>query len=154
MHALAVSFLMLGLIACGGAKTTAPDPTAWAAGTWTAVRMDGKPLPYKDSPSFPYTQTDSVTIIVLTYSTPATAAVYPTTVLYFNAVLAPSPILCWEPFGHATITSASFSTRAIGAFTAGGSCNTSWVTFDLTRKGDTLSGTWSGKSVQFVKRSS
>lgn len=43
-------------------------------------------------------------------------------------------------------------TYALGATTSIGGYNVNWVEMDLSRKGDSLVGTWQGRAVVFVKR--
>ena len=145
------------LAACGGGDSTGPGPApgadaAWAAGVWVAVRIDGQPLPHRDAPTYPYLQTDSLLVSVLVFGTTRTASVYPYTRSFFSAGTTPTPLGCFETLGPVTILSTSLFTSAAGSTTSVGGCNANWVTMTLTRKADSLAGTWVGRDVRFVKR--
>jgi hypothetical protein len=148
---LAVIFVVA---ACSGSQATAPNPAAWSSGEWVAVSMNGLPLPYRDSQAFPYVSYDSLDVFVnIIGASPPTASVFPWEYLHFSANLAPTFIACWETLGPAVVTSTTLGTRTSGSLTSGGGCNPSLVTFDFTRKGDSLSGIWGGVNVMLIKRS-
>lgn len=141
---------LLALTACGGMTEPTNNPTAWANGTWVAVLYDGKPLPYLNGANS--LQQDSLKLIVLASTLPPTVGVYPYLSIDAPDGVAPPTFDCMEPHGVATISRAELSTRAQGARTEVGACNAEFVTFDFTRRGDTLVGVWSGKVVHLVKR--
>ncbi|GAB1345000.1 hypothetical protein [Gemmatimonas sp.] len=147
----------MGLVACGESSGTGPTPApgtdaAWASGTWVAVRLDGQPLPHRDAPTYPYLQTDSLKVSVLIIGTTRTASVYPYARSFFSASTTPTALGCGEALAPVTILSTSLSTSAVGATTNIGGCNTNWVTMTLTRKADSLAGTWLGRDIRLVKR--
>jgi hypothetical protein len=126
------------------------DPTAWANGTWVAVLYDGKPLPYLNSANA--LQQDSLKLIVTASTIPPKVGVYPFMSIDQPDGVAPPVLDCMEPHGVATISDVALTTRAQNVRTEVGACNADFVTFDLTRKGETLIGVWSGKVVHLVKR--
>lgn len=150
--------LMVSLMAaCSGSDTTGPGPApgtdaAWAAGTWVAVRIDGQPLPHRDAPTYPYVQTDSLLVSVLVFGTTRSASVYPFARSVFSSSTTPTPLVCSEALGPVTILSTSLATSTAGGTTSIGGCNANWVTMTLTRKADSLAGTWLGREIRFVKR--
>ena len=151
MKCFALALLWCSAVACSSSGSTAPAaPDAWAQGTWVAVRMNAAPLPFRNSPNFPYIQYDSLTVSVLFAGTSRAAAVYPNQTLFFSANAAPSPIICDGALGSVIIGATTLSTRPTGLFTSIGGCNSSFVTFDFTRLGDSLAGTWAGVSVRLV----
>ncbi|WP_461415712.1 hypothetical protein [Gemmatimonas sp.] len=148
--------MLTAVAACGGDSTgPGPGPAAdaeWAAGTWVAVRMDGAPLPHRDATTYPYVQTDSLKVSVLVFGTTRSASVYPYARTFFSASTNPTVLGCSESLGQVAISIAGLSTFATGATTSIGGCNTSWVNMTLTRKADSLAGTWQGRDVRFIKR--
>lgn len=140
------------LVACGGDPTVPiDDPTAWAAGRWRAVELEGKPLPLQEGASSPYLVTDSVIVSVITFGPTGTpsASVYP----YVRSVgITTTPIICVEAFGAAFITATTLKTSTkSGGPTSIGQCNANWAAMDLTRQGEALVGTWSNRRIRLTR---
>ncbi len=154
MKRLAIAALAL-LAGCGG--STAPSATSWADGQWVTVRIDGKPLPHMDRPpgttGFPYTRADSLTLFI--FDPPIagghTGGVFPYTTLVFSATTSPTPIICSDndPAVEVTATTLSVHSSAVGI--TNGGCNPTAVSFNLTRKGDSLAAVWYGVEIRLVK---
>lgn len=159
LQAGAVIVMVLTAACGGGSSASSPSgppvlgtsPDAWAQGTWAAVRMNGQPLPFQDSPAYPYVTYDSLTVAVLFVGTSKTASIIPSRTLHFSANSAPSQIVCGD-VSSVSIGTTTLSTRVAGVTTTVGNCNASTVAFDFTRLGDSLAGTWGGVSVRLVKK--
>lgn len=123
----------------------------WADGTWVGVRFNGASFPYRDGSSYPFTQYDSLIVMVIDWSSPPSASVYP----YARVVSGPDRserLVCAETFGLVTISPAGLATAPRGGTTQVGACNANWATVQGVRKGDSLVGTWLGKPVTLVRR--
>lgn len=139
--------------ACGGGTTAPADRTAWATGTWVAVRMNGQPLPYRSpTNAFPYTRSDSLVILILGHPLEGQGGVFPSQTFFATPTSTGTPLLCYEGFPTILVTATTVVTSAHGVLTSGSNCNSAFVDFSLTRKGDSLAGIWSNVDVRLVKR--
>jgi len=151
--ALLATMLLFAACAKKDSVTGPSSAEAWASGEWVATSMSGAPLPYRNAQTFPYLTYDSLDVFVnIIGDSPPSASVFPYSTLHFANGTTPTPILCSEALGPVTITSSTVVTGASGTVTNGGGCNPSLVTFDFTRSGNTLVGTWAGVSVVLIKR--
>jgi len=120
------------------------------------VLANGKPLPFRDSPNYPYVQFDS--LVIIAYHSPkgdqySFAGVFPNSSLYFSASTRPTALVCAEPGAMLFVSATEMETAAKGATTTIGGCAAAYAAFSFARKGDSLAGTWGGADVRLVKRS-
>jgi hypothetical protein len=151
----AMPALLLALVAACGSDSTAPNPAAWATGTWVAVLANGKPLPFRDSQTYPYVQYDS--LVIIAYASPrgpeySFAGVFPSATLYFSSTVAPSQIICSDPGTTLLADATEFATLAKGTRTLIGNCNVAWVNLTFRRAGDSLAGIWNGADIRLTRR--
>lgn len=152
MRRFLIGVAALVLAACGGASDSGPSTVSWANGTWIAVRANGLALPFRDAQTFPYVRSDSLTLFIFDPPLSVQGAVFPYQTLVFSAATTPTPIVCFDDNVLVTVTSTGLTTSARSGTTTGGGCNSSFVRLTLTRKGDSLAGTWNGADVRLVRR--